>query len=401
MTVVPAFEHPVFRFVGPELEARLIKDLPELPAGIDIRVFDLVQLRDARLPSQPGALTPELARHWDEMFAWDPVAPTEYLRPELEFRPAALRTMPGDATASNSGAAAHLGGRWGTSSNWSGAVVSARDGKVFRRVAGTWIVPAAAVADGHVAGEKLPGKVYQCSVWIGLDGFRFASRSLPQVGTVSQWDPATGKAEYYLWVQWWVRGKMYGEVVVKNFVVEPGDEIRASIEVEPAKNDVRFSVTSSRAGRANRNVRLQWLEGQYTGDAGVVIDLPSLPDRQRGAAPVEGWHAVWCVERPAVMPPGATPDTKIDPRDIEIFRLPKLDGAIFRDALAEMRTPDDNPATAEERDMTGARFLRMVDTIRGSAPPRGVFLAAPQFPPEPGKRVQVDRLPPSGVIPSA
>jgi hypothetical protein len=377
--LVPS-RHPLSPFWEREVRQRVPAGLPQIAEGTDIRAMSDRLLREFWLPSRPT--TPRLRGQWEEMFTPSPDGPTAFVnRAELELVP-----------ASHGGALAQAAGRWGTSRNWSGAVIAARDAKRFCRVVGTWTVPKATQPDDHVAAKLPPGKAYQVSVWVGLDGFRLASRSLPQLGTVSAWNPATGQPEYYLWVQWWVRNKMYRECKVRNFKVEEGDEIHATAEVAAARDDVLFSIVSKRPGRANRMLRLRWLAGSYDAAAGVTVELPNDEHRQRGKAPSEGWHAVWCVERPAVMPDGATPDSQVDPRDIESFRLPGFEGAVLRDALAEMRDLADDPASAEERDLTGARLLRMIETVSGDRTHGLRLLTSPQWPPSPGRRQQVDWL---------
>jgi hypothetical protein len=305
----------------------------------------------------------------------------QLIEPEINLRSEAMHSMSGDTIAATTEAVSRLPSRWGTSRNWSGAVIAARDGKVFRRVSASWTVPVAQQPADHIAARYLPGGSYRCSVWIGLDGYRFFSRSLPQVGTVSQVN-AAGQAEYYLWVQWWVRGKWFGEVEIANFDVQAGDEIHAVVQVLKP-DDVLFTVRRSRPGVPDALTEIAWQAGVYEGEDGVERPLPTLWDtRERGFAPVEGRHAVFCVERPAVMPPNAEElherGIEPDPRALEHFLLPRLGDTVFRGAKAEMRAPSGRRDTAELRDLTAARRIRMIERLPGPGAGRIATMTSPQ-----------------------
>ena len=74
-----------------------------------------------------------------------------------------------------------LKGHMETSRNWSGAVIaSPYRSKPFDFLIGTWKIPK----------FRKPAQgmrdIYACSTWIGCDGHRRNSRSLPQLGTVQQ-----------------------------------------------------------------------------------------------------------------------------------------------------------------------------------------------------------------------
>jgi hypothetical protein len=234
-----------------------------------------------------------------------------------------------------------------------------------------------------------PRGVFRQSVWIGLDGYRFCSRSLPQVGTVSQIGEQ-GAAEYYLWVQWWVRNKFFGEAKVEGFPVAAGDRIRATMEVRPTagvRDNVRFVVTNhGQEADPPANppaISIDWKLGTY-GD-GKILNPTGDPDtRERGDAPVEGRHAVWCVERPSVMPP-AHLRPKIKPHELQPYSIPNFGQASFAEAVAIMSMPD---GSAVERDLTAARHIRMIDLGAGGAP-RVLVATSPQAPAKGGKRMVV------------
>jgi|GEM_PF-2625777 len=367
------------RLAGNEIDARMRRrDQATLPQpGFDIRdsaVADPDTLRRVGLTSRPDPGTnARRYRSWEA--AYFPMPRFIHVRPEdLEIQTAFLLARGGAGGGTLSGATAAIGGRWGTSRNWSCAVIAARDGGRFTGIEARWTVPAAARPTG-AANAAPPGGVWKQSVWIGLDGYRLCSRSLPQVGTASLFDPDKADptslnhvpnyaGEHYLWVQWWVRDAFYGEAKVKGFDVAEGDRIRAELEVQPNGN-VRFVVTNSGNVATNPQpvaVTIDWAAGSYLGDGGLsgLIVPEGVSTLERGHAPVEGRHAVWCVERPSVMPPShEIPTTK--PHEVESYMLPEFGHVVFTDALAAMTLPD---GTVVERDMTAARRIRMIDPDR-------------------------------------
>jgi hypothetical protein len=355
---------------------RIITPVPLPRTGFDARLAADTELRDFRLPPRPDALrTPRLRAYWDWLFS----TPPRFVVPEY-----GATTPVFHATASDSGEGAFtstggFGGRWGTSRNWSSAVIAARDGKLFTSAVAEWQVPEAKLPPNIGAGAiaALPGGRLQCSAWVGLDGYRLCSRSLPQVGTASLID-AQGVSRHYLWVQWWVRGKFFGEAPIHNFPVAAGDRIGATITVVSPTN-VSFFVKNARTGMA---ITVDWASGTYTGDMNGKIK-PENDPRVRTDAPVEGRHAVFAIERPSVMPPASVLGT-IRPDEVESFTLPDFGRGIFAQALAEMRAPDGNPESAEERDLTAARWLRMIAPALTRQPPRVHFAAKPRAPAQAG-----------------
>lgn len=407
------------RLGGNEIAARLARNetvarvaawdgltLPRPPAGLRDPGFanpDNLRRLGVTQPPDP-AVTPRLARSWDATILpglrFIPCSPAK----DLEVLTAFRMVMGGEAGGSLSGATGAIAGRWGTSRNWSGAVIAARDGGRFSEVHGHWTVPHAAPPPGADLGTPPPGGVWKQSVWIGLDGYRLCSRSLPQVGTASLYDPALHgqpdpddpaaiyAGEHYLWVQWWVRLKMYGECRIKGFKVRAGDRIRAILQEQPNGN-VLFNVTN--LGNAATNpaplaVRVDWANGVFSGDNGLAGGLvqEGRPELARGDAPVEGRHAVWCVERPGVMPANAKlSQAEADPSLLESYRIPAFGGAVFDLAVAKMTMPD---GSAVERDLTAARRLRMIETERGAAP-SVAFATTPDEPPPTGFILPFDR----------
>jgi hypothetical protein len=250
------------------------------------------------------------------------------------------------------------------------AVITARESMLFRTVAGRWAVPAPTPPANASSMPLPPGGAWQCSVWLGLDGYRRWSRSLPQMGTVSEVDGADGalKAATYVFAQWWVRGKTFGEVRISNMPVKPGDEVSCLLTAE-GPTEVIFAMTNHTQGVS---LSLSWSQGQVEIDAGQL---------NRSDAPVEGRNAVWCVERPLTRP--------IGPQQPALFSLPVIEPVGFREALAEMHDPADAAAQPVMRDLTAARLLRMVTPAEGAGGPRVDVLVSPKAPAAGGRSLQV------------
>lgn len=360
--------------------ARIRAVWPGLPDRFDPDRVSPAELYALGLPRRPDpVLRPRLYRFWRDMLVPRP----RLIEPALRFNAALLRSMRDETGGTGRDAAARSASRWGSSRNWCGAVVSARDGLLFDTVAASWVVPRAETPAEPAPPGGPPGKVWQMSAWVGLDGFRRASLSLPQAGTVSQINRA-GVEEYRLWVQWWVRDKMFGEVPIGNFPIAAGDEIHALLDVQSA-GDVHVLVQNRSRGVSTR---IRWADGKYEGDVADKLRVVDA-DRLRQDAPVEGQHAVWCVERPAVMPDD--PQAQDAWKKIQSFRMPRFGRVIFNEALAGLRDPRDPAAPAVECDLSGARLLRMVDAPGDDLPGRARLLATPQAPARGGSRLQVDQ----------
>jgi hypothetical protein len=381
-----------------ELRARLSAPAERPRIDLPPGVLDPDDIRALGLPSRPDPVaTPRLAQAWEAALSpmphfllLDRESPTprpgETWVPKLQAR--MLRRFGSETGGGLSGPTLAFPGRWGTSRNWSGAVIAARDGGRFTRVVGAWKVPEAKLRNPPVPASRLHGDAYKQSVWVGFDGYRLCSRSMPQAGTTSAWDPeqaekaaAEGKeynGTYYLWAQWWVREQWYGEAEIDGFVVQPGDRIEVTLEVMADRKDVRFVVFNR--GRDDTvppfAVTIFWTEGVYVGTVGTAPSGEIKPlgetNLERGNAPVEGQHAVWCVERPSVMPSDAE-RKELKPHQVKAYALPAVSDSVFTRALAEMRLPD---GTSVERDLTAARKIRMIEPVRGPDP-RVLFTSSP------------------------
>jgi hypothetical protein len=329
---------------------------PTVPPGFDPRRASPAELERYGLPARPDAVREKLLhRHWLSLMQ----PGMRFIRPGFQDLAFNVLLRAGLRQRDNSAEAGHgvwAPTRWGTSLNWSGAVLAASEGLRFDRVAGSWIVPGAAEPAGGRARHPTPDDSFRCSHWIGLDGYRAWSRALPQIGTASVFepDPVSGVlgARSYAWVQWWVRGQHFGEVVLPSLPVAPGDRIHALLEVRPPRDQVAFSLTRERNGEEPVHLGLLWAAGRLQVD-GKGPDTEDPFDRS--LCPVEGLHAVWCVERPASLPTASRPS--------RLYALPRFGGAAFRNAVARGRGED---GAVAERDLQGARHIRMVGR-RGQA----------------------------------
>jgi hypothetical protein len=218
------------------------------------------------------------------------------------------------------------------SQNWCGAWVSAVDGQRFTEIWGSWVVPEVSLPKGAGA------RPHQVSIWVGLDGERLRSRSMPQLGTtvVARRD---GSRHCLAWHQWWERDARLLPVTLDGFPLKTGDEIICGLTVDPQSNGSKvvfyFKNMSQRC--------FTWIPW----DADV--------------SPAEGASAEWIVERPT------------DPDNDQLFPLPCLGEVEFSGCGAVMRK--DAGSAGEARNLSNARLIRLHETAEN--PQRSVVVARP------------------------
>ncbi len=98
------------------------------------------------------------------------------------------------------------------SENWSG--YAATSSTPFTFASTKFVVPTVDCVDSH--------KYVYTSNWVGLDGFN--DETVEQDGTSGHCNLSTGLPDYYAWIE------MYPAPTVKEFNVNPGDVIQASVK---------------------------------------------------------------------------------------------------------------------------------------------------------------------------
>jgi hypothetical protein len=341
------------------------------PDSFDALAADDAELALHGLPPRPDRIR-SVALHafWQRMFA----PPLSFIHPEVDIR-GDLRHLlrAGGGRGGEAGPMAFVPTRWGSSRNWSGAVITARDSMLFQTIAGRWTVPAPAPPVNANAALPPPGGAWQCSVWLGFDGYHRWSVSLPQMGTVSMVEVQGGALvpSVYAFAQWWVRGKFFGEVRIPAMPLSPGDEIFCMLSARDA-GEVTFAMTNR---TQNHSLILSWAPGEMAAEAGRPAPV---------RAPMEGRTAVWCVERPLTMPEG--------PVAPALFNLPRIEDVHFGEALAEMRDPAAPARAIVPRDLTAARLLRMVATLGEGDRQRSMVLTTPAAPAAGGSALSIRQV---------
>ena len=228
------------------------------------------------------------------------------------------------------------GTRQQASGNWSGASITARDGKVFTQIEAAWQTPH--IEKPHGPGGAMIGPPFQMSVWIGFDGQRrYHQSSLPQIGTAHRIgiEPGIPKpSEHWAWIQWWHRSSLLEEPYTLPIAVSPGDSVRCTLTV------------------IDGGARVQYFFKNETTNIALPLEAFQPPDNTIPLR-VSGSTAEWITERPSVFP------------DPEQYRFPKYNTVKFTTCLARASRAG---FADVERDLSSARELTMHD--RRSTPAR-------------------------------
>jgi hypothetical protein len=311
-------------------------DPPDLPpASFDpvCNLADREMLEHYWLPSRPEpALEPELYGHWAEMFQ----QPLRFVWSGTHE--AASFLVPTER-----------------SPNWSGAYTLPNRGARFKRVVGRWRIPDVGVG----AGSNPFGLPFRCSIWVGLDGKKHWSRSLPQVGSVQGIADDGTPEEPSLWWQWWLRDAPSKPHTIDCVKIRPGDEVLCSLTVV-SELLVRFHVK-------NRNT------GAF---ATFAVN---------GTEPVLGSTAEWIIERPA----DSTDSGDAGP----LFPLPNYGEVHLRRCAARLVYNDNGTDEIEiERIHWEPRLIRMGETF--SNPTRVEVISIPRHRGQPPNTLRMKyRLP--------
>ena len=170
-----------------------------------------------------------------------------------------------------------------TSSNWAGYVVR-KSGVSFKRVMGSWTVPAVTCTTGH--------EMYSAS-WVGLGGYSSASRALEQIGTDSDCD-ASGQAHYSAWYELVPEAGHAFKMTIK-----AGDRISASVTVK-GSSVVLTLADETRGTSVHRQLR---------------------------ASQVDVTSAEWIIEAPAFCSGTTVTDATCRQTDLANFGATKFDRA--------------------------------------------------------------------------
>jgi hypothetical protein len=283
--------------------------------------------------------------------------------------------------ASNSGAEA-LGGdsRWSSSLNWSGAIMAAGGGRQFTSVSASWRLPpldAIKLPEGAPRDRPPSDRVksYKVSIWVGLDGHRLGSPSMPQLGTTIALHhdpqnprnlPRLADSEYvietYAWLQWWVREKSsrpgYTEVRFAGIAVAPGEEVTCALDIP--RRGVATDGEEATFVIVNETSR-QRATQLWGAERGAGVQRVS-----RAGEDVDGAAACFIVERPTV-----------HAEDI-LYPMPRFGVIAFEDCWGRQRPPTGmDLRESRVRDLATPRLIRMFD--RRGMPFRTTSLATPRW----------------------
>jgi peptidase A4-like protein len=295
---------------------------PQPPEGFDPLAATAEELDTYGLPPRPD---PDI--HRDAYSLWRRV-----LSPPLTILRAVFPTIKtvdyritgyGNKKQKKSAAMSHQETtRLQTSSNWSGASIAANGRGPFTMAFGLWRVP----EPRHPTGQ--PDGDYRCSTWVGLDGLRRHSRSLPQLGTTQSVLVAGGTQtkKFEAWYQWWIRGQHFAPVPFPDFSVDEGDLVAC----------ILIMLTPVRARFVIKNLT------QSGGPLSTVdLDVPSVQGVPPSEHAVRGGNAEWIAERPMHI------------ESDQLYPLADYASVTFDPCLALV--------PAAWRDLRGARLLRMIE----------------------------------------
>lgn len=325
--------------------ARRIKGFP-VPDGpfypADATIDELLRYG---LPPRPDAGTqPQLRRAWDRVFA-QPLVLKPFTFDRGLFERVTYLIKPRIPNT-----AARLQSRTESSSNWSGAYITANRGRRFGQVWGTFNIPDnLKIPPPPLQGD--PGKDHRAACWIGLDGQRrYFNSSLPQIGVTSILETGGGRRAE-AWVQWYARGEQAVHQVTLPLAVSPGQTVACVLRVT-APQEVVCSITNLSSGAATMSVTF-------------TPPLAALPGGGFAYPDVSGATAEWIVERSRAV------------NNPHLDNFPDYGQVRFDDCLAvEGDTPSSPPVGGLTMTLKGARAIRMFDVLQG--PARAQYISMPR-----------------------
>jgi hypothetical protein len=300
-----------------------------VPDGYDLLGANREALYDYGIPERPDRDTePRLYEFWKRLVSppFHAKRPTFHVyhppHPEHMTKSDAYGPLMGEGLR-DSDFFWSRGGTSQSSLNWSGAIISPPWPKRFILATAGWKAPKVRVA--------LPPPVNsyhkhpKALVWVGLDGYNggVPRVSLPQIGTAHFCN-----GQHFAWWAWWCNHSTPNTpprtwiTRIKDFVVQPKDEILAGVSVL-ISHDVLF-----------------FIKNQRTGQFRSFLSRPPHDILPLGAS------AEWVVERPT------------EPRSRNFHALADYGRVDFKYCMA---VAGDGPVPRERRLMTLANNGRVVN----------------------------------------
>jgi hypothetical protein len=179
------------------------------------------------------------------------------------------------------------GSHFETSTNWSGAYITANQDRQFLQIWGVWTIPDDLQLPPLLQ-QGPAGIPYCCANWIGLDGQRlYLDSSLPQMGTVSILQP-DGTTTAQAWTQWWASGVLNSAPLPLGLTVNPGNRVLCVLTAWDPQTVIFVMVNlSTDTAMAVKGTSPTW----------------TLPDGTIVQPSIAGATAEWIVERPKVPNP--------------------------------------------------------------------------------------------------
>jgi hypothetical protein len=138
----------------------------------------------------------------------------------------------GLASTTSSASAQKVNAQRESSSNWSGYVVTSKNGQSFSSVSGSWVQPS-------VNANSSPSES-SSAFWVGIGGSNNQSQALEQVGTEA--DSVNGQTQYHAWYE-----LVPSPQQPLNLAINPGDHISAKVTVDGTT--VTMSLTDDTTGQ--------------------------------------------------------------------------------------------------------------------------------------------------------
>jgi hypothetical protein len=297
------------------------------------------------LPPRPDAdAQPLLRRVWDRGFG-TPLKLLEFRLDDLAVQETGYRPQLRQVTEQPIAET-----RFETSSNWSGAYITANEGKRFVQIWGVWTIPDN-LKQPPPPFQGPAGIDYICANWIGLDGQRlYFDSSLPQIGTQSTLQ-ASGATTALAWTQWWARGIKYQVPLPLGLAVAPGEQVLSVLTAIDPRTVIFVMVNLS-------TLHAMAVKGTAPPVAppGGTVHTPEIA----------GATAEWILERPAI------------PGQKKVYNFPDYGNTEFDFCVAVEGDGVDISSLfgGLPQELQAARRIRMFDVLFN--PARTAFISMPK-----------------------